>query len=286
MASLPREIFKAYDIRGIVGKTLTAAIVRSVGHAVGSLAREAGRDTFAIGRDGRLSGPELAAALSEGLRAAGVTSRHEPTCMGRVAYVGSPALLINRLGDRAVFLLVTVKARHAATPCRRNPKFQAQTPEDVPPFGHGSRCICPLGAVRKECPCLSLRFDDGQLIEAPGKPFVRQVHGRTSPLAQGFDVFRPVGERHRRIQPDEVDARLLQCLEDGRVAGGRAFEPPEEAEDVQRLAIRPVGGQPRPEAEPAKQLEEAEDHFRVIVGGEGVLDDHYALAPLSVRERP
>jgi len=71
MASLPREIFKAYDIRGIVGKTLTAAIVRSVGHAVGSLAREAGRDTFAIGRDGRLSGPELAAALSEGLRAAG-----------------------------------------------------------------------------------------------------------------------------------------------------------------------------------------------------------------------
>jgi phosphomannomutase/phosphoglucomutase len=71
MASLPREIFKAYDIRGIVGKTLTAAIVRSVGHAVGSLAREAGRDMFAIGRDGRLSGPELAAALSEGLRAAG-----------------------------------------------------------------------------------------------------------------------------------------------------------------------------------------------------------------------
>jgi phosphomannomutase/phosphoglucomutase len=71
MNPLPREIFKAYDIRGIVGKTLTADVVRSVGHALGSLARESGRDTFAIGRDGRLSGPELAAALSDGLRTAG-----------------------------------------------------------------------------------------------------------------------------------------------------------------------------------------------------------------------
>ncbi|MEO8755646.1 MAG: phosphomannomutase/phosphoglucomutase [Casimicrobiaceae bacterium] len=71
MNQLPPEIFKAYDIRGIVGKTLTPAIVRSVGQALGTLAREFGRDTFAIGRDGRLSGPELAGALSEGLRAAG-----------------------------------------------------------------------------------------------------------------------------------------------------------------------------------------------------------------------
>ena len=65
------EIFKAYDIRGIVGKTLTAAVVRSVGQALGSLARERGCDTIAIGRDGRLSGPELCAALGDGIRAAG-----------------------------------------------------------------------------------------------------------------------------------------------------------------------------------------------------------------------
>ena len=68
---LPAEIFKAYDIRGIVGRTLTPAIVREVGRALGTLARERGRDTIAIGRDGRLSGPELAAALSEGIRLAG-----------------------------------------------------------------------------------------------------------------------------------------------------------------------------------------------------------------------
>src|SRR5450755_2284992 len=72
MATLPPEIFKAYDIRGIVGRTLTPAIVRAVGQALGSLARERGRDTFAIGRDGRLSGPELLSALSDGIRSAGV----------------------------------------------------------------------------------------------------------------------------------------------------------------------------------------------------------------------
>jgi len=68
---LPSEIFKAYDIRGVVGKTLTPPIVRAVGQALGSLARERGRDTLVIGRDGRLSGPELAAALADGIRASG-----------------------------------------------------------------------------------------------------------------------------------------------------------------------------------------------------------------------
>ncbi len=66
------EIFKAYDIRGIVDKTLTADAVRAIGHALGSEAVKRGQRTIAVGRDGRLSGPELAGALSEGINAAGV----------------------------------------------------------------------------------------------------------------------------------------------------------------------------------------------------------------------
>ena len=69
--NLPDDIFKAYDIRGIVGKTLTAPIVQSVGQALGTLAQERGRDTLVVGRDGRLSGPELAGALATGIRASG-----------------------------------------------------------------------------------------------------------------------------------------------------------------------------------------------------------------------
>ena len=69
---LPKEIFKAYDIRGIVGKTLTPAIVELIGHALGSEAKQRGQSTICIGYDGRLSGPELAAALSLGIRNAGI----------------------------------------------------------------------------------------------------------------------------------------------------------------------------------------------------------------------
>ncbi|HEX8739648.1 MAG TPA: phosphomannomutase/phosphoglucomutase [Casimicrobiaceae bacterium] len=66
------EIFKAYDIRGIVGRSLTPEVVRAIGHVLGDLARERGRKAIAIGRDGRLSGPMLAQALSAGIRSAGV----------------------------------------------------------------------------------------------------------------------------------------------------------------------------------------------------------------------
>ena len=69
---LPPEIFKAYDIRGVIGRTLTAPVVQTIGRALGSLARERRRDTIVVGRDGRLSGPELIGALSDGIRAAGV----------------------------------------------------------------------------------------------------------------------------------------------------------------------------------------------------------------------
>ncbi|SBT05112.1 Phosphomannomutase/phosphoglucomutase [Candidatus Accumulibacter aalborgensis] len=71
-APLPAEIFKAYDIRGIVGQTLTADSVRRIGHGIGSLALDRGQRAIAVGRDGRLSGPELAAALMAGIRMAGI----------------------------------------------------------------------------------------------------------------------------------------------------------------------------------------------------------------------
>jgi phosphomannomutase/phosphoglucomutase len=72
MISLPKEIFKAYDVRGIVGKTLTAEIVEAIGHAVGSEGRARNQKTIVIGRDGRLSGPELSAALARGIQKSGI----------------------------------------------------------------------------------------------------------------------------------------------------------------------------------------------------------------------
>jgi len=72
MTTLPKEIFKAYDIRGIVGKTLTPEIVEAIGHAIGSEAVARQQSDIVIGRDGRLSGPYLAAALARGIRKSGI----------------------------------------------------------------------------------------------------------------------------------------------------------------------------------------------------------------------
>jgi phosphomannomutase / phosphoglucomutase len=68
---VPAEIFRTYDIRGVVGRSLTPGIVRAIGRAIGTLGRARGAPAFAVGRDGRLSGPALVAALTEGLTSAG-----------------------------------------------------------------------------------------------------------------------------------------------------------------------------------------------------------------------
>jgi phosphomannomutase/phosphoglucomutase len=65
-------IFRAYDIRGIVGTSLTAGVAKLLGQSIGMVMREKGLHEMVVGRDGRLSGPELAGALSDGLRAAGI----------------------------------------------------------------------------------------------------------------------------------------------------------------------------------------------------------------------
>lgn len=79
--SPPKEIFKAYDIRGIVDKTLTPAVVEAIGQALGSEAAARKQTAIAIGRDGRLSGPDLAAALARGIQKTGI----DVIDLGRVA---------------------------------------------------------------------------------------------------------------------------------------------------------------------------------------------------------
>lgn len=72
MSLLSPSIFKAYDIRGIIGKTLDADVAYLIGQAFGSAAVAKGEKTVVIGRDGRLSGPDLITALAKGLQSTGV----------------------------------------------------------------------------------------------------------------------------------------------------------------------------------------------------------------------
>jgi phosphomannomutase/phosphoglucomutase len=70
--NIDRSIFRAYDIRGVVGETLTPEIARVLGRAIGSEARERGLTEIVVGRDGRLSGPDLVGGLVDGLRSTGM----------------------------------------------------------------------------------------------------------------------------------------------------------------------------------------------------------------------
>jgi len=69
--TLPDSIFLAYDIRGIVGDTLTRDMIYELGRAIGSEAYDQGQQTVIMARDGRLSSEGLSAALSQGLQESG-----------------------------------------------------------------------------------------------------------------------------------------------------------------------------------------------------------------------
>ncbi len=68
---LVETIFRAYDIRGIIGETLDAEIARQVGQVVGSLTLEQEAGPVVVARDGRVSGPDLAAGMVEGIASTG-----------------------------------------------------------------------------------------------------------------------------------------------------------------------------------------------------------------------
>jgi phosphomannomutase/phosphoglucomutase len=73
MSAIAPEIFKAYDIRGIVDRTLTEDACEKIGRALATMGKARGMTRFVIGRDGRLSGPRLSKALARGLNAAGAS---------------------------------------------------------------------------------------------------------------------------------------------------------------------------------------------------------------------
>jgi phosphomannomutase / phosphoglucomutase len=71
VGAIDRSIFRAYDIRGVIGSTLTPAVAKLIGRAIGSEVRARDLLTVVVGRDGRLSGPDMSKALIEGLMEAG-----------------------------------------------------------------------------------------------------------------------------------------------------------------------------------------------------------------------
>jgi phosphomannomutase/phosphoglucomutase len=94
--AVDRSIFRAYDIRGVVGQTLDAEVARLIGRAIGALMGEKGLRGIAVGRDGRLSSPEMARSLIDGLRMSGIDVTDVGMVPTPVAYFAAHEL---RLGS-------------------------------------------------------------------------------------------------------------------------------------------------------------------------------------------
>ncbi len=109
---ISQSIFKAYDIRGVIGKTLDADTARSIGRAFGSEVRAQGGDAVVVARDGRLSGPELIAALSDGLRSAGVDVINVGMVPTPVGYFAASVPLKLAGGERRVDSCIVVTGSH------------------------------------------------------------------------------------------------------------------------------------------------------------------------------
>src|ERR1700733_2037217 len=111
-ASVTQSIFKAYDIRGIVGKTVDAGVARNIGRAFGSEIRKQGGDSVVVARDGRLSGPELVGALADGLREAGVDVVDLGMVPTPVGYFAASVPLQLPSGERSVDSCIVVTGSH------------------------------------------------------------------------------------------------------------------------------------------------------------------------------
>lgn len=111
-ASVTQSIFKAYDIRGIVGKTVDAGVARNIVRAFGSEIRKLGGDSVVVARDGRLSGPELVGALADGLREAGVDVVDVGMVPTPVGYFAASVPLALPSGERSVDSCIVVTGSH------------------------------------------------------------------------------------------------------------------------------------------------------------------------------
>ncbi|CAL8473231.1 phosphomannomutase/phosphoglucomutase [Caballeronia novacaledonica] len=112
MSQVSQSIFKAYDIRGIVGKTVDTDVAKSIGQAFGSEIKSQGGDSVVVARDGRLSGPELVGALAEGLRAAGVDVVDVGMVPTPVGYFAASVPLPLPSGERRVDSCIVVTGSH------------------------------------------------------------------------------------------------------------------------------------------------------------------------------
>ncbi len=144
------SVFKAYDIRGIVGQTIDERFAEHLGRAFGTEAVAAGERAVAVGRDGRLSGPGLCAALVRGLdvdraRRGGPRRGDHADAVLRGRHARQARLPLGHPGDRQPQPQGLQRLQDGA---RRPRDLRRRDPGPAPT--HGARGLCQgPGAARQ-----------------------------------------------------------------------------------------------------------------------------------------
>ena len=180
-------VLREYDIRGIVGETLSAADAVAIGRTLASIAAEGGGKFVCIGYDGRESSPELEAGVVEGVTAAGLAAV-------RVGLVATPMLYFasKMLGAAAAVMV---------TGSHNPPAYNGfKLVVDNKPFWGGD--IRRLGA----------RSADGDWVEGDGA-----AQGAAQGTAQG--TAQRTGQR-TEIELDVMAAYVARLASDYRAERG------------------------------------------------------------------
>ncbi|MBT9476194.1 phosphomannomutase/phosphoglucomutase, partial [Polaromonas sp.] len=246
------SIFKAYDIRGMVPSTISEEVAVALGKAFGMMALTEGETTVAVGRDGRLSGPSLSAALMRGLAAAGVnvvdvgmvttpmlyfaantlassgiqvTGSHNPK-----DYNGFKMVLAGRAiyGDEIQALRRMMEAESWALPAAGGRISQADVEQ-----AYRERIVGDITLSRP----MKIVIDSGNGIAGASAPAIFRALG-----CEVTELFSDVDGNFPNHHPDPSKPEnlkdLMQALKDGDAELGLAFDG-----DGDRLGIVTKDGQ-------------------------------------------
>ena len=234
------SVFKAYDIRGIVGTTIDEAFAEHLGRAFGSAALAEGERAVAVGRDGRLSGPALAAALIRGLASTGLdvvdlgavttpmlyyvaATRNKHGCSSGVQVTGSH----NPKDYNGFKMVLAGRAIHGEEIQALRKRIEA---EDYAP-GRGRSATMDIGAeysarIAGDCRLarpLTIAVDCGNGIAGASAPGVLRALGCTV-----REIYSEVDGNFPNHHPDpskpENLAELIRLVQSGDAEIGLAFD--------------------------------------------------------------
>lgn len=222
MTKINPNIFREYDIRGVVEQDLPSDVVVQLGKGIGTYLVRQGAKRFTIGRDGRLTSERIANDLKDGLRSTGLEITDVGMCATPVLYFSIPHLQVDggiqvtgshnppefngikmALGKTAVFgpQIQDIRRRIEEQDFERHPALPAKSYAILDPYvEHLSKNLKFERGVR-------VGMDSGNGVAGPVAPQIFRALGATV-----YDLFSEVDGTFPNHHPDPTVEKNLADL--------------------------------------------------------------------------